>query len=52
MELFEERKNAVRSRLRTRLQDAFDVNYTVAQVRIDSMADFEKELWTDRKSVV
>ncbi len=46
MELFEERKNAVRSRLRTRLQDAFDVNYTVAQVRIDSMADFEKELWT------
>lgn len=45
MELFEERKNAVRSRLRTRLQDAFDVNYTVAQVRIDSMADFDKELW-------
>lgn len=46
MDLFEERKNAVRGRLRTRLQDAFDVNYAVAQVRIESMADFEKELWT------
>lgn len=46
MELLEERKNAVRGRLRTRLLDAFDVSYSVAQVHIDSMEAFEKELLT------
>lgn len=46
MELLEETKNRMHSRLRTRLRDAFDVNYNVAQVRIDSEEDFERELLT------
>lgn len=46
MELFDEKKTTVRRRLRTRLQDAFDVNYAVAQVRVDSMEAFEAELLT------
>ena len=46
MELFDEKKTIVRRRLRTRLQDAFDVNYAVAQVRVDSMEAFESELLT------
>lgn len=46
MELFDEKKTIVRRRLRTRLQDAFDVNYAVAQVRVDSMEAFEAELLT------
>lgn len=46
MELLDEKKTIVRHRLRTRLQDAFDVNYAVAQVRVDSMEAFEAELLT------
>ena len=46
MELFDEKKTIVRRRLRTRLQDAFDVNYAVAQVRVGSMEGFESELLT------
>lgn len=33
-------------RLRTKLQDAFDVSYSVAQVRIDSFDAFERDLLT------
>ena len=46
MELLDEKKTIVRHRLRTRLQDAFDVNYAVAQVRVDSLDAFETELLT------
>lgn len=46
MELLDEKKTIVRHRLRTRLQDAFDVNYAVAQVRVDSLDAFEAELLT------
>lgn len=46
MELLDEKKTIVRHRLRTRLQDAFDVNYAVAQVRVDSLDAFEVELLT------
>lgn len=43
---FSERKiNNVR-RLRTRLQDTFDINYDVAQIQIDSFEAFENELLT------
>ena len=46
MEFLEEKKYGVHRRLREKLQDAFDVSYDVAQVRIDSFETFEKELLT------
>ncbi len=39
-------ESIMRKRLRTRLEDAFDVNYTVAQICIDSMEAFEEQLLT------
>lgn len=44
MELPNVKPNNMHRRLRTKLQDAFDVNYSVAQVKIDTFEDFEKEL--------
>lgn len=41
---FSERKINNMRRLRTRLQDTFDVSYDVAQIRIDSFEAFEREL--------
>lgn len=46
MEFSEGKMNNIHSRLRTKLQDAFDVSYDVTQVRINSFETFENELLT------
>lgn len=46
MELPNIKSNNMHRRLRTKLQDAFDVSYSVAQVRIDSFDAFERDLLT------
>ncbi len=46
MDFSEGKKYGMHRRLRTKLQDAFDVSYDVTQIRIDSFDDFEKELLT------
>lgn len=44
MELLNIKPNNMHRRLRTKLQDAFDVSYDVTQIRIGSFEEFEKEL--------
>lgn len=44
MDFSDGKMNNIHRRLQTKLQDAFDVSFDVAQVRIDSFEAFEKDL--------